>query len=141
MHFISFSIGLPQLNLLVFIGFLFCSQSKQFNCLYTQCMQFHWKVCFLPDDLQIGNIFAFWRYAWMLNFFLFILELYTSFQFLRNFWSMYVPDYNIVCWILKLVTCFNLVEELLSFIWITKVDCFYNNNKDFIRQILFGQQY
>ena len=42
MQFFLFSIGLLQLELMPLVGFLFCSQSKQFNWLNTQCVQFYW---------------------------------------------------------------------------------------------------
>ena len=91
MQCISFSIGLPQLKLSPFVSFLLCSQSKQFNCLNTQCMQFYWKARFFPHDFQIGNIFALLAICLATTFVFFLLDICTRFQFQTNFRRKNVP--------------------------------------------------
>ena len=85
------------------MAFLFCSQSKQFYWLNTQCVQFYWKggdlvAFFFPNFLKkIGTFLLFWQYVWMLNFF-FLLNKISFFTYLAKFHfflnSAYIRVFN-----------------------------------------------
>ena len=101
MKWALFNIGLPQLKLSPLVDFSFCSQSKQFNWLNTQCTQFYWNAgdlgafssAWLADEhfhsfsdvwtlsfffFQHGKILLF---TYLAKFLFFQHDLYTSFQF------------------------------------------------------------
>ena len=58
MQCVSLSIGLPHLKLSPFVVFLFCSQSKQFNLLNTQFVQFYW------NGGDLGVFSSIWLTDW-----------------------------------------------------------------------------
>ena len=93
MQRVLFCIRLPQLKLLPLIGFLFCCQSKQFNWLNIQCVQFHWNGgdlgAFSSKLLSDWNIFAFLAICLDANFFFFYSAKFRFLHIWPNFFFFF----------------------------------------------------